>query len=101
MFDNFFQNANASEKIGLTNGFTINNQIEIAVKDNGIGLDEKTKERIFEPFFTTKDVGNGTGLGLAIGLRMLKELGGYIDVTSAPGSGSTFTIILPNKSKEK
>jgi signal transduction histidine kinase len=52
-------------------------------------------KRIFDPFFTTKKVGSGTGLGLSVCQRIIEKHGGRIQVTSAPGEGSTFRVILP------
>ncbi len=69
--------------------------LAIEVEDTGTGLDEPSRLRVFEPFYTTKDVGEGTGLGLSVSWGIIREHGGWIDVASSPGEGSTFTVYLP------
>ncbi len=69
--------------------------IALVVSDTGAGIPDAVRERIFEPFFTTKRVGLGTGLGLSTVYAMVKNAGGEITVTSAPGEGATFCVVLP------
>jgi CheY-like chemotaxis protein len=67
----------------------------LIVRDDGAGMDEGTRSRIFEPFFTTKPPPVGTGLGMTMIHGLVRQQGGIIDVTSAPGRGTTVTISLP------
>lgn len=69
--------------------------VVLAVTDTGCGMSEEVRKSLFDPFFTTKD--KGVGLGLFIVYNIIKAHGGYIEVESEPGSGSTFLIYLPEK----
>lgn len=68
-------------------------QLRVSVRDTGGGIAPEAQARIFEPFFTTR--GQGTGLGLAIALGVVRAHGGTIEVSSMPGEGSEFVVLLP------
>ncbi|VVB84418.1 Methyl sulfide methyltransferase-associated sensor [uncultured archaeon] len=92
----------SAENIFIDENFThiniearVGHYIVIAVTDNGTGIPPKIMDRMFEPFFTTKEHGKGTGLGLSTSLGIVKSHGGFINVYSEVGKGTTFKVYLP------
>jgi two-component system, NtrC family, sensor kinase len=84
---------------GLAGTLTLSTEVEgetivTDITDTGAGIPPELLGRIFEPFFTTKPEGEGTGLGLSISSWVLQRAGGRLSVTSAPGLGSTFRVVL-------
>ena len=69
--------------------------VRLTVEDSGTGIDPKNLPHIFEPFFTTKDIGKGTGLGLSIIDGIVRQHGGWVEVSSSLGKGTIFHISLP------
>jgi signal transduction histidine kinase len=74
-----------------------NDQVIIEVADNGRGMKPEELREIFTPFYTTKPVGEGIGLGLYLASTIVDRHGGEIVVTSEPGRGSRFRVVLPIK----
>ena len=68
--------------------------VTVEIEDDGPGIDPALRERLFEPFVTSKPAGRGTGLGLPISRRIVQECGGSLEVRSAPGRGTCFTVTL-------
>ncbi|MDE2134305.1 MAG: GHKL domain-containing protein [Alphaproteobacteria bacterium] len=81
-------------KVSITTSL-VENQVCIAVADNGCGMDDKTLRHAFEAFFTTKRPGRGTGLGLSLCYSILEEHGGRIDLDSIPNQGTCVRVMLP------
>ncbi len=76
-------------------GLPPGNYAYLEIEDTGHGMDDSVLERLFEPFFTTKEFGKGSGLGLSTAYGIVRQLGGFFQVFSAVGKGSTFKVILP------
>ena len=74
-------------------------QLQVEVRDNGIGMDENTRQRCLEPFFSTKAKRGGTGLGLAMVYGMMQRHNGVIDIESAPGRGTCIRLTFPIRDK--
>jgi PAS domain S-box-containing protein len=81
----------AASRVGLAPGW----YISLRVSDTGTGMPQAVIDRAFEPFFTTKAKGEGTGLGLATVYGIITQAGGYVQIYSEAGLGTTFTILLP------
>ena len=90
---NAVQAISARGKIRIQTWQYSDSQQAISIEDNGCGIDLSLQKKIFDPFFTTK--ASGTGLGLALSQRIINAHQGDIRVTSLPGYGATFTLILP------
>ncbi|CAA9535791.1 MAG: hypothetical protein AVDCRST_MAG91-3398 [uncultured Sphingomonadaceae bacterium] len=85
--DDAYVQAHPSAKVG--------DYVSVAVTDTGEGMPPDVLAKAFEPFFTTKDVGKGTGLGLSQVFGFIQQSGGYVEIDSAPGEGTTVRIFLP------
>ncbi|HET6675486.1 MAG TPA: ATP-binding protein, partial [Nitrospiraceae bacterium] len=75
------------------------NMVELRIADTGSGMPPGVLAKIFDPFFTTKEFGVGTGLGLTVVKGIMEEHGGTIAVSSEPGRGTTFTLVLPENDR--
>jgi signal transduction histidine kinase len=71
------------------------NEVEVRIRDNGMGVDPEIRDKIFDPFFTTKPVGEGTGMGLAICYQIVEKHQGKLQLISEVGQGAEFIITLP------
>ncbi len=87
---------NAIPDTTLTKG----NYLKLTIRDTGMGMDKKTRERIFEPFFTKRKIGEGTGLGLSVVHGIVTGCNGSLTVESAPRRGTIFTVYFPEYEKK-
>ncbi len=80
---------------GASSGTPRGDYVRLSVVDTGCGIDQETRAHLFEPFFTTKAVGKGTGLGLATVYGIVKQNGGFVNVESAVGQGTSMHVYIP------
>jgi two-component system NtrC family sensor kinase len=97
---------NAGDAITESGTITIstandNKNILVTVTDTGRGMTSDQIKKIFDPFYTNKEAGKGTGLGLSVSLSIVRSMDGSIDVQSMPGTGSSFTVVLPISNTER
>ncbi len=85
----------AQPRVATTGTLAPGDYLVLSIADTGAGIGPENIARIFDPFFTTKEVGSGTGLGLSLVHGIVSEFGGALDVRTALGEGSTFTVFLP------
>lgn len=90
----------AQRSLEVTASAPSDGPVELCVTDTGPGLPPDVQARLFEPFFTTKPAGEGLGLGLAISRDIVREFGGELAASSAPGGGACFRITLPARQPE-
>ena len=86
-----------SSETGAASRDGVGHWVRLTVRDSGCGMDAATVDHAFEPFFSTKQPGEGVGLGLAIVHAIVSELGGTIEIDSAPGRGTCFEVLLPGQ----
>jgi len=95
LLSNAVQAINGEGSVTITTERCGSDRVLVSIRDTGCGIPETNMKKIFDPFFTTKDVGEGTGLGLSISHGIIEKHQGTIEVTSEPGRGTEFRIILP------
>jgi PAS domain S-box-containing protein len=90
----------SGDEEGAPEGAPRGKYVLLFLSDTGMGIPPENIPRIFEPFFTTKEPGKGSGMGLAMAYGIVKNHGGYLDVRSPPGKGTTFRVLLPASPKK-
>jgi len=101
LVNNAFAALSDGGRLDITARMEKGSKVRVIVEDNGCGISEENLKHIFEPFYSTRTKKGGTGLGLSITYGLVKEIGGWIDVTSVEGTGTEFHVIIPLVSKEK
>lgn len=93
--------ANASLNVEevVKHGSSVTSFVVLSITDTGMGMTEETKARAFDPFFTTKEVGKGSGLGLSMVYGFVRQSGGFVNIHSRPGQGTTVELYLPRALK--
>jgi PAS domain S-box-containing protein len=89
------QTAELDKTTAMRHGIKAGAYVCLRVRDDGCGMDAQTQAKVFEPFFTTKPLGKGTGLGMAMVYGYIKQSGGFVQVHSRPGEGTTVSLWLP------
>ncbi|ATB40330.1 PAS domain-containing sensor histidine kinase [Cystobacter fuscus] len=97
----FVQSNPKRNRIRIASRVSDTGQVMVEVEDNGRGMGPEVLARLFTPFFTTKPTGEGSGLGLNISQSIIQAMGGRIEVSSTPGQGSTFRLLLPRLSHQE
>jgi CheY-like chemotaxis protein len=95
------ETANRPAAGGDGSGVLGGDAVELAIADDGPGIDQAIRDKLFEPFFTTKEDRGGSGLGLATVYGIVTGAGGTVEVESAPGAGARFVIRLPRTFEEE
>jgi signal transduction histidine kinase len=92
----------SAPKLAQSTAMPRQDYVRLTVQDTGVGMSEEVMARAFEPFFSTKPEGRGTGLGLALVDAAMRRSGGFVEVSSATGKGTTVNLFLPrDRSRER
>jgi signal transduction histidine kinase len=81
--------------------FIAGDYVSLSVTDSGAGMPEDVRRRAVDPFFTTKPQGKGTGLGLSMTFGFVRQSGGHLVIESAPGRGTTVTVLMPRDREDE